>query len=417
MITFTLLAALLLLVAVVSVILMMRRSVTHLTNIDGEAQNIAIARERLAELEAMQQQNQLSDEEVAQIRAEIEQVLASEIATPVANNIAQSGAGRGRRSAIALAIFVPLFTVLLYLQLGSPSHLTPAEERQAQQLAAAGEVPASMEELVVQLEKRLQQEPDNIDGWFMLGRSYAALNNYPKAVEAYERVYAEVKDNPMVLLALADGLAMLQNGSMQGRPQQLIQQALDIEPQNAIALWLAGHAATETGESEQALQFWYQARRGLQQQPDELEVLNQQITALEQQLGVEPPAPLTPLAAVAEGDEVALQLRVELDAALQNDIRGDEVLFIFARAVSGPPMPLAAVRKQASDLPLTITLDDSQAMMPEMRLSNFEQVNLVARISRTGQPTAQSGDLTGELDAITTRHQQPLLITINRKVP
>lgn len=416
MIVFWIFAALMLAAALWLLIpaLLGRKSVRDL---DRNQQNVAIARERFKELESEYGRGSLTETDYEQARQELEQALLNDVDDAVVSGAPLSSSS-SRASLAWVALGVPLAAVLLYLQLGTPDALKPQAQVQAAapQGHAGGDSTATMEQLVASLAAKLQQEPENPEGWFMLGRSYMSMGRYPEAAEAFQRVLEQVGDEPNVMLRYADALAMTQGGKIAGKPFELIKKALLLKPDDATGLWLAGLGYEEQGEYELAVQHWRKLEPMMQDDPASLNEVRSLIARAEQKLGRPVTAQVasdTPVTASG----VALKVTVSLDAALQDKASPEDTVFIFARAVAGPPMPLAAVRKQVSDLPVTVTLDDSMAMMPEMKLSNFIEVKIGARISKSGSPTAQSGDLQGEVTPVQTDRKAVTQVSINQVLP
>ena len=394
-----------------------RKSVRDL---DRNQQNVAIARERFKELESEYGRGSLTEVDYEQARQELEQALLNDVDTSAASNVSVKTSST-RASLAWVALGVPLAAVLLYLQLGTPAALQPpAQVAAAPQGHADGDSTASMEQLVASLAAKLQQEPDNAEGWFMLGRSYMSMGRYAEAAEAFQRVLDQVGDDPAVMLRYADAQAMAQGGKISGKPFEMIKKALLLKPDDATGLWLAGLGYEEQGEYELAVQHWRKLEPMMQDDPASLNEVRNLIARAEQKLGrpastamaEETVAPEPPVVAGA-----VLKVTVSLDAALQDRVSAGDTVFIFARAVEGPPMPLAAVRKQVQDLPVTVTLDDSMAMMPQMKLSNYAKVLVGARISKSGTAKAQSGDLTGEVDNVSTNSNQQITLTISQRIP
>ena len=383
---------------------------------DRNQQNVAIARERFKELESEYGRGSLTETDYEQARQELEQALLNDVDGAVVSSAPVSSSS-SRASLAWVALGVPLAAVLLYLQLGTPAALEPpAQVAAAPQGHAGGDSTASMEQLVASLAAKLQQEPDNAEGWFMLGRSYMSMGRYAEAAEAFQRVLDQVGDDPAVMLRYADAQAMAQGGKISGKPFEMIKKALLLKPDDATGLWLAGLGYEEQGEYEQAVQHWRKLEPMMQDDPASLNEVRNLIARAEQKLG----RPVTAQAAIPEPaavSGVALKVSVSLDASLQGKVSPGDTVFIFARAVAGPPMPLAAVRKQVRDLPVSVTLDDSMAMMPEMKLSNFIEVRIGARISKSGTPGAQSGDLQGEVTPVETDRKSVTQVSINQVVP
>ena len=292
-----------------------------------------------------------------------------------------------------LAAFVFVFTAAGYLWVGTPQALDAA-------LRAPPPVTAAQVEAMVQgLAVRLKERPDDVEGWAMLGRSYAALERHAQAVPAFQRALALRPRDANLMADYADALAVVAGGSLQGEPSQIIDRALQIEPANIKLLALAGAAAFARQDFAGALRHW-DMLVGLAPEGDYAQQLRAGIAAARERLAgpaagagsasvapaaVAPP----PTAASAVSGEVRLSPTLAAKAA-----PGDTV-FIFARAAEGPRMPLAILRKQVKDLPLRFTLDDSMAMSPAARLSSAARVVVGARISKSGDAMPRAGDLQG----------------------
>jgi cytochrome c-type biogenesis protein CcmH len=414
MIVFWIFAALMLAAALLLLVpaLLGRKQVRDL---DRDQQNVIIARERMKELEGEYGRGILSEVDYEQAKRELEQALLHDVEGTV-EPVTTSPATAARGTLLWVVLGVPLAAVLLYLQLGTPSAFQPQSTAAPQGHAGGDTTAATMEQLVAGLAAKLQEEPENAEGWFMLGRSYMSMGRYSEAANAFKRVHELVGDDPTVMLRYADALAMAQGGQIAGEPFELIKRALLLKPDDTTGLWLAGLGYEEQGQYEQAVQHWRKLETMMQDDPAALNEVRTLIARAEQKLGrtvtVET-APAKPVAA----SSVGLKVTVSLDAALQDKVSAEDTVFIFARAMEGPPMPLAAVRKQVRDLPLTVTLDDSMAMMPQMKLSNFNEVRIGARISKSGAPGAKSGDLQGEITSVKTENKETIQVRIDQVVP
>jgi cytochrome c-type biogenesis protein CcmH len=256
-----------------------------------------------------------------------------------------------------------------------------------------------------------------------------ALERYPDAVRALEKLRELVGDEPAILIPLADSVAMTQGGKMAGRPAALVKQALETEPDNPIANWLAGNAAAEVKDWQGAVEHW---RRALAQVGDDAqaaEELRQRIADAESQLAGKPraaatsapaAAPTAPAPAPAAPEPVAaarLQVQVSVAPELQDRVAPNDVVFVYARAPAGPPMPVAAVRLQASQLPLTVTLDDATSLMPGTRLSQFPEVRIEARVAKGGTAAAARGDLRGEVTGVKVGTPEAVAVVVNSVLP
>jgi cytochrome c-type biogenesis protein CcmH len=270
-----------------------------------------------------------------------------------------------------------------------------------------------------------------MEGWVMLARSYYFLKQYQAASDAFARAAAMTgESNPGILADYADALAMASGRSMAGKPYDLVKKALSIDPNHQKALWLAATATYQQQDYKTTLDYWLKLREQFPQGSDNYVQMTRNIAEVKQFLGmnVDEEAEIiqqaqagqaggeaTP-AASGGGGAPKVSGVVSLDPSLQDKVSPSDTLFVFARAASGPRMPLAIIRTSVSDLPLEFTLDDSQAMNPQMKISRFNEVVVGARISKSGQAMPQSGDLSGQTGAVKLGSED-LKITIDGVVP
>mgnify|MGYP001819553147 FL=1 len=217
----------------------------HIASIDvTERFNVEIARERLADLVKEKETGSLSDEEFEQAKQDLELALAQDLeGTAAAAPVSRSG---GRWALLAAALLIPAITVPVYLQIGSP-HLIESRPGSSQAAAGhgTGDQMPPVSELVEQLRSRMEENPDNAEGWFLLGRTYMRLQNYTQAVHAFENVVRLLPDEPAGLLSLADAMTMTNNRQVSARSIELLEKALSIDPESVTALWLLGNAASD----------------------------------------------------------------------------------------------------------------------------------------------------------------------------
>ena len=406
MITFWLIAGAMLLLALLLLaraLLSRRESI----EVDRNEQNLLIAEERLQVAETEFADKEISESEYLQIKTEIENTLADELAQKKGKRIGTSNAGAVGTAVIGLVL--PLFGLAMYGLLGSPDFIDNVSRQSTVETQphgqATGEQPQSFESMVEALASKLEQDPDNLEGWFLLGRSLMSLGRYDEAKQAFEVVNSKLPEPQAgVLLALANAVAMGQEGRLEGRPAELVQQALVLDPQNTTALWLAGMVAEESGELESALRYWEQAEPLLADDPENQAELRGMMLEVADKLGrtlsfedtavnQQPESFEVPKASPAPGDTTKqVRVRVSLSEDALAAVSPEDTVFIFARAVSGPPMPLAAARYQVRELPLELTLDDSMAMMPQMKISTFDEVNVSAKISMSGSADVSPDD-------------------------
>lgn len=384
---------------------------------DREQLNVRIARERLAELEAARDNGELDAEGFAQAREELETNLAADLAAE------QSSERRGGKALLLVLVgLVPALALALYLHLGSPQFLDvagPGGGSAIDRLAAAGKPPGSVEEMVSGLEARLAEAPNDPDGWYMLGRSYMAMKRYDDAVRAYEKLEQLTGEHPAALVALADAVAMTQDGSMKGRPEELVQRALKAAPNDPTALWLAGQAAEEQGEHRKAVEYWMRALPSLSDQPELGKELRTLIARAAVAAGMKPEdlAAMKPATPKPGQAPAAVKVHVRVAPQLLDKVKPEDTVFVFARAQSGPPMPLAVGRYTLATLPDEIVLDDSSAMAPQLRISGFDKVNVQARVAKGGQPMAQSGDLQSAAVPVKVGAADTVQLVIDQQVP
>ena len=372
--------------------------------------NLAILREQLAQLDAELDAGSLTAAQHARARAEIERRALEEDAgaeratetSPAKVSASRPAIGaavqqpaaatRSTRTAVVVGICIPLLALGLYGFLGNPQGYM--EPRDATGMPGGEVTQAQVEAMVAQLAQRLENtpvdQPGDPKGWEMLARTYAAMQRFPEADKAYVRATGLAPDNAQLLADHADVLAMLQGQSAIGAPEKLIERALKLDPKNPKALALAGSLAFERKDFALATNYWTQARQLAPAGSEFANGLERSIEAA-QAAGGSAKNIATATAATSHITGV-----VSLSPALAAKVAPDDTVFIFARAAEGPRMPLAILRRKASELPISFTLDDSTAMSPEMKLSNFAQVVVGARISKSGNAMPQPGDLTGQ---------------------
>jgi cytochrome c-type biogenesis protein CcmH len=303
---------------------------------------------------------------------------------------------------LGLSGFVCVAAAAGYSLLGTPQALDPDwVARQAVQGGDAGHAitASQIESMTEKLAARLKEQPDDADGWAMLGRSYAVLGRHDQAAPAFKRAMALRPDDAALLADYADALAMVNGRNLEGEPSRLIERALKVDPNNLKALSLAGTVAFYRKDYPGALRHW---EKMAQIAPDSewVQQIQGGIDEARKLMGGPSVAaaaaqPAAPAARPVTTNGSSVSGTVTLAASLAGKASPDDALFVFARPADGPRMPLAMIRKQVKDLPLTFKLDDSMAMSPAARLSSAERVVVGARISKRGDATAQPGDLQG----------------------
>lgn len=386
------------------------------------AANVAVYRTRLAELEAEIEAKLIEPAAAEQMRQELGARLVQDVDLP-AEGVVPAVTTR-RWAAVGLLVLLLLgFSALGYWQQGS--WRTQQMIETAQRDPQAGQQLA-IEDMIQRLAERLQQQPDDLDGWAMLGRSYFMLNRYAEAAQAYgEANRRATPPDAGLLVGEGESLAMSRDRDLSGRPRELFEAALKLEPEMGKALWYAGMAAAQERDFRTARDHWQRLARQEQLPPELKQALDQRLAEMAGLLGeaspaavtaAAPPDPAAGTSSAADGP-VKLRLRVALSDELAAKMPPGSTLFVFAKAAQGPPMPLAVQRLANARLPLEISLDDSMAMMPQMKLSLFDQWVVTARVSASGGVKAESGDWEGSRPVSRVESAQPIDLRIDRIVP
>jgi len=350
--------------------------------------NATIFKDQLAELEWDLSAGVISQEQFEMAKHDLERSFLQDANTVADTSVSQADRVVGRSAAVVIAVLIPILAVSIYNLLGSGEAGLHPEEARPQVQAEGHE--GTLEEQVRKLQDHLQQNPDDAEGWTMLARSYYFLKQYGAAAETFARTSALQQDSNAELLAdYADALAMANGRNMAGRPYELVKKALKIEPRLQKALWLAGTATYQSGNFEDTLGYWKRLLEIFPKGSENYLQMQKNIAEIQQKLGL----PVDAEIQTAAAGGASISGIVRLDESLMLDAAVGDTLFVYARAANGPRMPLAIVRKTVKDLPFEFTLDDSMAMNPSMKLSNFQQVVVGARISKSGNALPQPGDL------------------------
>ncbi len=381
---------------------LVRRS--ELPGRDPEAAALSVYRQRFQELGDDLGRGSLTQAQFEEAREELETALAGDLPAETVPPHARE-LPRNWRTALAVSIVVPILSAGGYLWLGATEELASAM-RQTEDEANRRQ---HIQEAIATIESRLRADPDLGEGWLLLGRTYLALTEPVKARAALAEAHRLLGDDPDLLIDYARAIAMSHGGRADGQATELIERALTLAPEHPGALWLAAAMSINRGAKAEA-------RGYLQRLAQQLPAGSEQERLVRVQLAQLSDNDTEADAATA----VQLEVQVTLDKSLTDRISPDTTVFVFARATQGPRMPLAIARIRAQDLPATVVLDDSQAMTPEMKLSNFDAVVVGARASLSGEARAQSGDLEGYTPnaiSLTERPSAPIAVTIDRIVP
>lgn len=421
--------------------------------------NLSAAEDRLKQLKSEHEAGSIDEPAYQRAREDIEKNLALDL-DRIEQPDQHQPAASSPVMAIAVTLMVPLLAGFLYLTLGSPSAIDNTTTNPEQAVATQQPNAADIDAMVAGLAERLKNEPDNVEGWFRLAQSYLVLGRFDESIAAAKKVRELSNDDPAALLLHASAMSGAKDGEISGEIEQLVLAVVKVRPENPQALWMAGMGARQRNDRIGAIEYWNRLLPLLEPQPEQQQELRTLIATTEAEIAqsdaqsdtqsetgdnaqdgtnseTETPMASSTVAAetgtanntadseqsgaAATNDESAatkvLKVSVNLDASLIDQTKPEHSVFIFARALDGPPMPLAVVRASVADLPVTVQLDDSSAMLPAMTLSKFEQVFVGARISASGDAIGQSGDLEGSLSPVYTSETGEISITIDSVRP
>ncbi|AZO83898.1 c-type cytochrome biogenesis protein CcmI [Stutzerimonas stutzeri] len=396
MIDFWLAAGLLLLVALSFLLIPVLRSRRAQREEDRTALNVALYQERVAELQTQQEEGVLDAAQMDAGRAEAARELLADTEGVEAPRVSRLG----KPLPLLAAVLVPLLGLGLYMHYGASDKVELTRE--------FSQAPKSMEEMTQRLERVVAAQPDSAEGMYFLGRTYMAQDRPADAAKMFERTVNLAGRQPELLGQWAQAQYFADGKKWSDKVQALTDEALKADPKEVTSLGLLGIAAFEGERYQDAIDYWNRLLAQLPPDDPSRVALQGGITRATEKL-------------VASGGKVAqasatkstalLKVSVDLAAELKTKVQPGDSVFIFARAVSGPPAPLAVKRMTVADLPVTVELSDADAMMPQLKLSNFPEVQLVARISRAGKPTA--GEWIGRSQPLASSTTAPQTLTID----
>jgi cytochrome c-type biogenesis protein CcmH len=374
------------------------------------AANAAVYREQIEELGAELQRGAITQVEFERASREVERRIVAEHAAGAPEPALHRPA---RAAAIAVAVLLPVLAGVGYWQLGNPVGLDATLLAAANNAARGHEVtPEQMTALVEKLAARMEQTPDDAEGWVLLGRSRSSLGQYDKAAAAYAKAAQLLPKDADVLTDYADALGMAQGRSLEGEPGKLVLRALALDPNHVKSLALAGTLEFDRKNYGGAIGYW---ERILKLVPPDSGFARSVTGSIEEARALSGQAPQAKVAAkpapqAKSGAKVEPQAAAKAGGALSGTVSlapavaaqaapGDTV-FILARPASGPRMPLAVTRITVAQLPYRFTLDDSMAMAAGATISSQAQVVVVARVSKAGSPAPQKGDIEGMSAAV-----------------
>ena len=408
----------------------------HRPTDDGQADrsllNVELYRERLAELENNQLEGEITAEQFASLKLELEQNLLNETAMrdegnpETADGNAMSGAQSRKIPKLVLtaALLVPLFAVTAYSDFGLSWGAINDLELASQFKTTSPHDNDGMRGSILRLAKRLENQPENHDGWFLLGQSYMNLGEFEKSAGAYQHLLEKFPEDAGLSGYYAEALFLADDRKMTARVSKAIDAAFSLNPQNVAMLEIKAMNAFRAGDLGVAVTFFEKAlATGVE--GERAGLIQQAIARLRAELGnkapppaVMPAGPVAPLAnsAPAAATKAAdtpsapirsVQLLVEVADTVESN--PNDSVFVYAKANAGPPMPLAVERMRVSDLPRLVTLDETMGMMQGMSLANFDAVILVARISSSGIANTSPDDFQAASGVVDITSENPVI--------
>lgn len=402
--------------------LLKRQSLSEREDVE---KRLSVYRQQFAELEGDFKNSVVTEDQYQQSKRELERRLLEESSPDdVASPLRQWSINR-TAIAVALAVLIPTASGLLYWKMGNPlaiTHPTVSNPASPDGADPGHQSAEGLDALSERLKKKLEQNPNDGVGWALLARSYVEIGRHSEAIPLYEKAMQLIPNDAQMLADYADALGVLNGRKLEGRPEELIQQALKADPRNVKALMLAGTVAYNHKEFGRAASYWEDARANLPPgtDPEAIQEIMNGIAEAKELGGIRQAGTATtsaaPMKPTSPGSSLAISGKVNLSPSLAAKASPTDTLFVFARAVDGPPMPVAIVRATKRDLPFTFRLDDTNSPMPARKLSESGQVVIVARISKSGEAMPKSGDLQG-----TSQPVKPgvsgITVTIDQEIP
>jgi len=398
--------------------------------IEYKDSNLGLYDDKLAELEADLGEGRIDHDQYQLARQEIDRELLQDIPAESRESASVHYASRIRRQpglALLISVFIPMLAFLVYMQLGmhASTEMQHAQVQTQSQPQQQNTAIVSVEEMTRSLAARLQQQGGSQEEWSMLGRAYKHIGQYVLAAEAFAEA---VKINPTVQLMLeqSEALALGNNQSFTPQATELVMRALEMEPDNVNVLWFAGVAEFQAGNYRNSIE--HLSRLSAQAQQDKeinrslrlyvdkarnaLIAAGEAMPTTDEILGT--PAASSKVAAATAGASV--QVKIDINDEVRSRFSAGDTVFVYAKAAAGPKMPLAAQRLTLAQLPATVTLDDSMAMMEGMNMSAFGSVVVSARVSTTGSAIAKAGDYIGQFKVEDVSQTELVEVQINTLV-
>ena len=378
-----------------------------------QAQNIHYAKERIKELDEQLENASISATDYEALKLEIENTLANDIDIDniEADQTSDANSQSNKPVIAALCVSLPIAALVVYSIVGMPeSFRLLAEQKnpspQQHQTNPSNVAPEQINQMLVQIEERLKTNPNDVKGWTVLSRTYISLGRYDDAKRSLIKLMELQGESAAILTTIADASGLSAQGNLVGEPQQYLERALKLDPNFTQALWMSGLAAAQQKDNATAVKYWEKLLPLMGAFPEQQAELRQLIKTSKGEI--------TNQTQIVENEptisSTGLQIKVSIDPNVAEQAKPSDLVFVFAKALQGPPAPLAVKRLKVSELPTTINLSDTDAMIDQFKLSLFEDVTINARVSKSGNPIAQPGDF--ESDSVTTKNSNSEEITL-----
>jgi cytochrome c-type biogenesis protein CcmH len=420
MITFWIICALLLVIALLFIVLPLWRGNLKGNVVQRDSANVEIFRDQIAEMDADLRNGLLTQEMYEQGKRELQSRLLDEVGeVKSVNSVAMRNPLKVL--ALVLSVVLPVTAVGLYWKVGNRHALLQQESI----VSAEGFGGVQSASALKALEEKVAGKPDDPESLLQLARSYSELERFSDAAQTYDKLTRLVPNEAQLWADYADVMAMASGKTLVGPPTKLLDKALELDPDNFKALALSGSAAMERGDYTGTVRYWEKLLKMIPKEDENAKIvasgIQQARVLMAQKNGGKSPvptrqAPAAEQAQAVQGGKEGITGTVVLSDALKAQASPNDTVFVLVRAAQGPKMPLAIVRKQVKDLPLKFTLDDSTSMSPQMKVSNFDQVVVIARVSKSGNAMTQPGDLQG-MSATVKPGTTGLKISIDKVAP
>ncbi|MDD4911153.1 MAG: c-type cytochrome biogenesis protein CcmI [Sideroxydans sp.] len=404
MTVFWIICAVLLLIAIPFIALPLWRGTVKSNTVARDAANLEILRDQINEMDVDLKNGLLSADLHEQGKSELQSRVLEEVGNEATATEVSVTHNPYKKLAIILSVLLPVLAVGLYTQVGD---LNAFSDRPAHGGMSDMGMPAGGASIKA-LEQKVEANPADGESLLLLARAYMEAERFADSAKAFESLTQYISDEAWIWADYADALAMAQGQSLRGKPTELINKALSIDADSMKGLALAGSAAMERGDFAAAIKHWERLRSLLPADSEDGKMIESGLAEARQMMshikGGPAPMALEEIApqtqATAASGKERITGKVTLSDALKGKYSPDDTVFVLARAAEGPKMPLAILRKQVRDLPITFELDDSMAMQPQMKLSAFDKVVVVARISKSGTAMPEAGDAQGMSQAM-----------------